>query len=188
MTRVHWMHIYKLPVLLEPLKYSLHHWVSRDSTIHSLPSHAILIATVTASLPEDQSARLFVNKADCFLQPGWTDPSQLLLDPCHSADKKIHTSGREDLLSADTTTIQTTQLAGEGRKGNGKTFGCVFLTFVHPGLTESHEFYTQPSASQPFITTLWLYHSLLWLKGTLKSYMCFKYCASVSEKLPPTPD
>lgn len=120
MTRVHWTHICKLPVLLEPLKYSLHRWVFGDSTTQRLHSHAILIATVTASLPEDQSARLFVNKADCFLLPGWTDPSQLLLDPCHSADKKIHITGREDLLSANTATTQTTQLPGEGRKRNKK--------------------------------------------------------------------
>lgn len=124
---MHWMHIYKLPVLLEPLKYSLHCWVLGDSTIQHLPGHAILIATVTASLPADQSARLFVNKADCFLLPGWVDPLQLLLDPCQSADKKIHTSGKEDPLSADTTTIKATQLPGEGRTRNEKTFGCFFF-------------------------------------------------------------
>lgn len=157
MTRVHWMHIYKLPVLLEPLKYSLHCWVLGDSTIQRLPSHAIVIATVTASLPADQSARLFVNKADCFLLPGWVDPLQLLLDPCQSADKKIHTSGKEDQLSADTTTIKTTQLPGWEME---KTFGCVFLTFIYPGLTDSHAF---SSASYRFIQTLWFYHVFLCL-------------------------
>lgn len=75
-----------------------------------MASRAILIATVTASFPEDQSVRLFVNKADCVLPLGSTDPSQLLLDPCHGADKKIHTSSREEPLSADATNIQPTQL------------------------------------------------------------------------------
>lgn len=135
---MHWTHIYKLTVLLQPLKYSLDCWVLGDSTIQRLQSHAILIATVTASLPEDQSARVFVNKPDCFLLPGWTDPSQLLLDPCHSADKKIHTSGREDLLSANTTTTQTTQLPGEGRKRNKKN--------LHLSRPESHSFSMQLSA------------------------------------------
>lgn len=121
-----------------PLEYSLHLWVPGDSTIQRLPSHAILIATVTASLPEDQSTRLVVNKADCFLLPGLTDPLQLLLDPCHSADKKIHTSGEEEPLPADTATIQPTQLPGEGRGKNGKTLSCVFITFIYPDLTESH--------------------------------------------------
>lgn len=118
MTRVHWTHIYKLPVLFKSLQYSLHRWVWGDSTMQRSRSHAILIATVTASLPEEQSARPFVNKADCFLLPGWTDPSQLLLDPCHSADKKIHITGREDLLS--------TRQPGEGWWERKKTFGCVF--------------------------------------------------------------
>lgn len=59
------------------------------------PSRAILIAAVTASLPEDQSAAAFVNKADCFLPPGSADPLQLLLDPRHSADRKIHTEAEK---------------------------------------------------------------------------------------------
>lgn len=162
MTWVHWTHIYKLPVLFEPLKYSLHCWVPGDLTIQRLPSHAILIATVTTSLPEDQSARLFVNKADCFLLAGWSDPLQLLFDPCHSADKKIHTSGKEGPLSADTTTIQTTQLPGERRKRNGKTFGCVFcylFYLFYPDLTELYAFSKQPSASCLFTHTVWLYNS-----------------------------
>lgn len=94
---------------------------------HLLASRAILIATVTASLPEDQSVRLFVNKADCVLPLGSTDPSQLLLDPCHGADKKIHTSSREELLSADATNIQPTQLhLWTQVKGH-------FAVFIYPG-------------------------------------------------------
>lgn len=110
----------KLTVLLETLKYPLRSWVLGDLTIRCLLNHDILIATVTASLSEDQSPRLFVSKADCFLLPGWIDLSQLLLDPCHGADKKIHTSGWDNHLSADTTSIHTTQLPGEGRKRKGK--------------------------------------------------------------------
>lgn len=119
MTKVQWMYIYKLPLLLKSLKDSVQ--VPGESAIQRLPSHAILIATVTASLPEDQSARLFVNKTDYFLLPGWTDPPQLLLDPCHSADKKIHTSCK-DLLSVDTASIQITQLPGDGKKSSASVF------------------------------------------------------------------
>lgn len=126
MTQVQWTYIYKLPVLLKPLKCSLHRQAPGESAIHRLPSHAILIATVTASLPEDQSARLFVNKTHYFPLPGWTDPLQLLLDPCHGADKKIHSSDRDDLLSVDSASIPVTLLQVKGRREMKGIWFCFF--------------------------------------------------------------